>query len=274
MDFDLKGLAASAVAQTTVLATTYVPQVLLALVTLVIGLWAVRVATNMLGKLLGRRGIDPTVGNFLRSLMSWTLKVVLFISVASMVGIKTTSFVAILGAAGLAVGLALQGSLSNFAGGVLILIFRPYKVGDLIEAQGHLGVVKEIQIFTTTLLSPQNQMIIVPNGPMANGVIKNYTGAGMLRVDLNVHIAAGADLAAAKSLLLETLSKDPRVLTNPAPTVAVEALEPGAVKLAVRPYCTPDNYWNVYFDTLEAAKQILEQNNIAAPRRDLHLFNH
>jgi small conductance mechanosensitive channel len=174
----------------------------------------------------------------------------------------------------LAVGLALQGSLSNFAGGVLILIFRPYKVGDLIEAQGHLGVVKEIQIFTTTLLSPQNQMIIVPNGPLANGAIKNYTGAGMLRVDLNVNIAAGADLAAAKGLLLEILRKDTRVLTEPSPVVAVEALEAGAVKLAVRPYCTPDNYWGVYFDTLEAAKRILEENNIAAPRRDVHLFNH
>ena len=274
MDIDLKSFADKAVGKGIDLATEYVPQVFLALVTLVIGLWVIKSTTNLVGRLLRKRSIDPTVAPFLQSLLGWALKAVLFISVASMIGIKTTSFVAILGAAGLAIGLALQGSLSNFAGGVLVLIFRPYKVGDLIEAQGHAGVVKEIQIFTTTLISPQHQLIFIPNGPMANGAIKNYSAGGMLRVDLNVTISPGANVEQAKSLLLEALRADPRVLKSPAPTVAVEALVDAGVKLAVRPYCAPEHYWDVYFDTTETCKRVLETNKIEAPRHDIHLFNH
>lgn len=274
MTLDLKPFAEKAIGKGVDLATEYVPQVLLAIFTLLLGLWIIKATTNLLGRLLGRRRIDPTVAPFLQSLLGWTLKAVLFISVASMVGIKTTSFIAILGAAGLAVGLALQGSLSNFAGGILILIFRPYKVGDLIETQGHTGVVKEIAVFTTTLISPQNQLIFLPNGPVANGPIKNHTAAGLLRVDLNVMIAPGANVAQAKALLLEVLAKDARVLTTPPPLVAVEALLDGGVKLAVRPHCKPEDYWDVYFDVLETCKRVLEENNIAAPRHETHVFNH
>lgn len=271
---DFKHMSEQASGKIIELGTEYVPQVLLAFLTLVIGLWLVNVATNILGRLLNKRGIDSTVAPFLQSLMSWCLKAVLFISVASMVGIKTTSFVAILGAAGLAVGLALQGSLSNFAGGVLILIFRPYKVGDLVEAQGHVGVVKEIQIFTTSLVSPQSQLIIIPNGPMANGSIKNYSSTGILRVDLNVTISPDTNIETTKALLLDALSKDPRVLKSPAPMVAVEELRETGVKLAVRPHCSSAHYWDVYFDSLETCKRVLDANKISAPRNDVHIFKH
>ena len=274
MTVDTEIFVTKALARATDLATEYVPQVLLAIVTLIAGLWIIRIALRVLGGTMARRGIDPTVAPFIQTLLSWGCKALLFISVASMVGIKTTSFVAILGAAGLAVGLALQGSLSNFAGGVLILVLRPYKVGDLIEAQGQLGVVREIHIFTTSLLSPQNQVIFVPNGPMANGVIKNYTVMGLLRVDLSLSIASEADVPRAKSLLLQVLANDPRVATTPAPTVAVESLGGNTVKLVVRPFCKPDVYWDVYFDTLESCKRVLDENKVAAPRNDLHLFNH
>lgn len=252
----------------------YAPKLLLAIITLIIGLWLVAKLVGASRSVMEKRGIDKTLVPFLSSLLSWTLKAVVFISVASIVGIKTTSFVAILGAAGLAVGLALQGSLGNFAGGVLILIFRPYEVGDLIEAQGKLGVVKEIQIFTTTLVSPENKRVIIPNGPMSNGTITNFSAEGLLRVDLTVGVAYESDVARAKELLLDMLKKDDRVLEDPEPVVAVSELADSSVNLAVRPHCHPDHYWDVYFDTLEQSKRVLDDAGISIPfpQRDVHMI--
>jgi small conductance mechanosensitive channel len=191
-----------------------------------------------------------------------------------MVGIATTSFVAVLGAAGLAVGLALQGSLANFAGGVLILIFKPYNVGDLVEAQGHLGVVKEVQIFNTILLTPDNKRVIIPNGAVSNGSIVNYSAEGLLRVDLVIGIAYESDIPKAKEVLSKVMSDHQLVLAEPQSTVAVSELADSSVNLVVRPWCKASDYWQVYFDITEQAKVNLEDNGITIPfpQRDVHLF--
>ncbi|MEM9674473.1 MAG: mechanosensitive ion channel domain-containing protein [Bacteroidota bacterium] len=251
----------------------YTPKLLLAILTLIIGLWIINRITGLLRKSLSKQSHDPSLIKFLMSLLSWTLKLLLFISVAGMVGIATTSFVAVLGAAGLAIGLALQGTLANFAGGALIMIFRPYRVGDLIEAQDHLGVVTDIQIFTTVLSSPENKTIIIPNGAISNGSIVNYTTRGIIRVDLTVGISYGADIDKAKQVLLELLEKDSRVLADPPPFVGVQELGDSSVNLAVRPHCNPADYWDVYFDTLENSKKTLDQNDIEIPfpQMDVHL---
>lgn len=253
----------------------YAPKFVLAIITLIIGLWVIRVLVNLTLKTLEKTKTDKTLIPFVISLISWTFKLLLFISVASMIGIATTSFIAVLGAAGLAVGLALQGSLANFAGGVLILIFKPYGVGDLVEAQGHLGVVKEVQIFNTVLLTPNNKQVIVPNGAMSNGSITNYSAEGELRVDLVIGIAYGSDVSKAKSLLLKMLSEDPRVLNEPAPLVAVSELADSSVNLVVRPWCEFNDYWAVYFETLEKAQALLEKNGISIPfpQRDIYVHN-
>ncbi len=255
------------------LVMTYGPKILLALLTLIIGLWLVKRIVGLVKRGFERRNVDATLAPFLASLVSWTLRAVLFISVASMVGVETTSFVAILGAAGLAVGLALQGSLSNLAGGVLILIFRPYEVGHLVECQGQLGVVQEIQIFTTTLLTPQNRRVVVPNGPVMNGTIVNYTVEGMVRVDMTIGVAYESDIAKAKNLLLDLLKGHELVLEEPAPGVGVKELADSSVNFAVLPYAKPEHYWAVWFDVHEKAKEVLESNGITIPfpQRDVHL---
>ncbi len=198
----------------------------------------------------------------------------LLISVASMIGVATTSFVAILGAAGLAGGLALQGSLANFAGGVLILIFKPYGVGDLIEAQGHLGVVKEVQIFNTILRTPANKRVIIPNGSLSNGSVVNYSAEGTLRVDLTIGISYASDVPRAKEVLVQMKKENPQVLDDQAPMAAVSEHADSSVNLAVRPRCTVADYWEVYFEITEQAKQVLEANGISIPfpQRDVHLY--
>jgi len=188
----------------------------LAIVFLLIGLKIISILVKFAGKGMEKRGTDETLRPFLLNLLSWILKAALVITVIQMLGVATTSFVALLGVAGLAVGFALQGTLANFAGGALILLFKPYKVGDLIESQGHLGVVKEIQIFTTILLNPQNRTIILPNGAVSNGDITNYTREGKLRVDLTVGIAYESDIRKAKQVLLDAAE-----VTIPFPQVDV-----------------------------------------------------
>ncbi len=252
----------------------YVPRLALAIITLIIGLWIINAIIKVFNKGLDKSKADPTLVPFLCSMVSWLLKALLIISVASMIGIATTSFIAVLGAAGLAIGLALQGSLGNFAGGVLILIFKPYVVGDLIEAQGHLGVVKEVQIFNTILLTPQNKRVIVPNGAMSNGSVVNFSAEGTLRVDLTVGIAYQSDVPKAKQVLLDMLKNNPQVLDTPTPLVAVTELGDSSVNLAVRPWCKVADYWDVYFNSTEQAKVVLEANGITIPfpQRDVHIY--
>jgi small conductance mechanosensitive channel len=240
-------------------------QIILAIALLVVGLWTIKKIRKISGKLMKKAKVEISLQSFLSDLLNWGLKALLLIAVLSQLGIATTSFVAILGAAGLAVGLALQGALGNFAGGALILLFKPFKVGDLIEAQGELGVVKEIQIFVTKLVTAQNQLAIIPNGILSNGTLKNHSEEGKLRVDLSIGVAYETDIRQAKTLLVETLKNHPLVLKNPAPEVHVFALGDSAIELAVRPWTAPKNYWKVRFETLEACKVALDEANITIP---------
>ena len=252
------------------------PKIILAIIVLIIGLRLIKFAIKILNKGFDKRDIDPTLRPFISNLLSWGLKVLLFVSVAGMIGIANTSFVAIIGAAGLAIGFALQGTLANFAGGVLILIFKPFKVGDLIEAQGYLGVVEEIEIFVTKILTPDNRLVILPNGALSNGSMKNLTAKGEVRVDLTVGIAYDEDIKAARKLLLEVMEKHNKVLKHPEPMVGVAELADSAINLAVRPWCHPDDYWDVYFEVLEGSKEALDQAGITIPfpQRDVHLYQH
>lgn len=255
------------------LALEYGPKVLIALITLIIGRWLIKKIVNIFSKMLETKVIDPSLRGFLSTLLSGLLNVLLFVSIASSIGIATTSFVAIIGAAGLAVGLALQGTLSNFAGGVLILLFKPYSTGHLIEAQGHLGVVKEIQIFVTILLTPENKTVIIPNGAISNGNITNYTKEGLIRVDLNFGISYDSNIKEARTALMSVMESHDKVLKDPAPFVGVSELADSAVNLAVRPYTNPEHYWDVYFDIMEAGKEALDKAKITIPfpQVDVHL---
>ena len=252
----------------------YAPRLALAIITLLIGLWIIQGISKVLKVSMNKSKVDPTLIPFIRSLVTWILKLLLFISVASMVGIATTSFVAVLGAAGLAIGLALQGSLGNFAGGVLIMIFKPYKVGDLIEAQGLLGVVKEVQIFNTILLSPQSKRVIIPNGAVSNGSIINYTAEGKIRVDLTIGVSYDADIDTVKEVLMNVLTSNELVLQDPAPFVGVLEMADSSVNFVVRPHCKPEHYWDVFFGVNEAMKKALDSHNITIPfpQRDVHLI--
>ena len=197
--------------------------------------------------------------------MSILLKVAVLLAAAEAVGIPTASLAVIFGAAGLAIGLALQGSLSNFAGGVMILLFKPFKTGDLITAQGHTGNVKAINIFVTTLITPDNKTVIIPNGPLSNGDITNFTTDGKIRVDLVVGIGYGEDIKKAREVLLQMMNHHPLVLETPAPSVNVLELADSSVNLAVRPFCKPADYWDVYFGVTEGAKEVLDANSIEIP---------
>lgn len=240
-------------------------KVVAALAILIIGLFIIKMIVRLSRKIMRKRGIDDTLQKFLGDLLGWTLKILLFVIVASQLGIETTSFAAIIGAAGLAIGLALQGSLSNFAGGVLIMIFKPYRIGDLIEAQGVLGVVKEIQIFTTHLNTPGNKLAIVPNGAMSNGNIINYSAEGILRIDHIIGVSYDADIKQTKEVLMKVLTDHPKVLKDPESTVNVAELADSSVNFAVRPWAKAEHYWDVYFDVLENAKIALDAAGIEIP---------
>jgi small conductance mechanosensitive channel len=254
--------------------TLHGPRVVGALVVLVLGLWLISWFTKLVKKGFKKGKVDETLIPFLGSLVNITLKALLLISVASMVGIATSSFLAVLGGAVLAVGLALQGTLSNFAGGVMILLFKPYKLGDLIEAQGYLGAVEEIHIFVTKIRSPQNELIIIPNGAISNGSIKNYTNTSARRVDCTIGISYDSDISKAREVLMEVMSSHPKVLKDPEPIVMVSNLGDSSVDLAVRPHCLPEDYWDVYFHVYEGGKAALDKAGITIPfpQRDVHMF--
>jgi len=241
------------------------PKIIGAILIWIIGSWVIKKILKQTSKLMDKRGYDKSLQKFLMNLLGWTFKIVLVITILGVLGIETTSFAAILASAGLAVGLALQGSLANFAGGVLIMIFKPFKIGDLIEAQGELGVVKEIEIFTTKINSPENKEIIIPNGTLSNGNITNYSTEGQLRVNLTIGIGYDEDIKTAKAVLLKVLTDNPQVLNDPAPTVNVSELADSSVNFAVRPWATTANYWDVYFGTLENCKIALDEAGIEIP---------
>ena len=250
----------------------YSGKLTLALVTLLIGWWLVGKLTNSIGSLLDMRQVDRALGSFIRSLVGIVLKVLLLVSVASMIGVETTSFIAVIGAAGLAIGLALQGSLANFAGGVLIMLFRPFRAGDWIEAQGVSGSVDSIQIFHTTLKTADNKVVIVPNGSLSNGHITNYSREPKRRVDINVGIDYSSDIKKARDVLLE-IAKDPRVHSDPAPVVFVTGLGDSAVNLSMRVWVATPDYWPVTFANTEQTKERMDEAGIGIPfpQRVVHL---
>lgn len=251
----------------------YGPKVILAIVVLIIGLWVIKRITNGLTKMMTKKEVDPSLIPFLRSMAGILLKVMLVISVISMLGVETTSFIAILGAAGLAVGLALSGTLQNFAGGVMILIFKPFKVGDFIEAQGHSGTVSEIQIFNSILKTPDNKTVIIPNGGLSTGSMVNYSTEPTRRVDLSFGIGYTDDIDKAKSILMRLLEEDERVLKDPAPTVDVAALADSSVNFYVRPWVNASDYWGVYLDMQEKVKKAFDAEGVSIPfpQMDVHM---
>jgi len=242
----------------------YGSRVLLALITLAVGWWLINRLTAKLGNLLALRKADLALQGFISSLANIILKVLLVVSVASMIGIQTTSFVAAIGAAGLAIGLALQGSLANFAGGVLILLFRPFKIGDWIEAQGVSGTVDSIQIFHTVLRTGDNKPVIVPNGNLSNGIITNYNRQPTRKVVFDVGVDYEADLQKVREVLL-ALADDPRVLKDPAPVVVVTTLGDSAITMSLRVWVDTPNYWDVLFMFNEQSRDRLKAANIDIP---------
>ncbi len=247
------------------LVMTYTPKLLLAIIVLLIGLWLIKIVVKALKKLMENAGTDISLQKFLSSLVNILLKALLLISVASMIGIATTSFVAILGAAGLAIGLALQGSLANFAGGALILLFKPFKVGDFINAQGHAGTVDEIQVFNTILKTPDNKTIIIPNGPLSNGSIINFTTESQRRVDLTFGINYTNDLQKTRAVFNKIAESDSKILKKPAPEFLVSDLTESAVNFEVRLWCKTNDYWDVFYGTKERVKEAFEKEGITAP---------
>jgi len=241
------------------------PKLIAAILIWIVGSWIVKLLLKGIRKAMQKQSYDESLQKFLFDLLSWGLKILLILVVLSTVGIETTSFAAILAAAGLAVGLALQGSLSNFAGGVLIMIFKPFKVGDLIEAQGEIGGVSEISIFTTKLTGLSNKEIIIPNGILSNGNIVNYTSLGTRRVDLVIGVSYDSDIKQTKSVLMAILQKHKLILKDPAPSVTVLELADSSVNFAVRPWCKSEDYWTVYFEVMEEVKEQLDANGIEIP---------
>ncbi|MBJ2122856.1 mechanosensitive ion channel family protein [Flavobacterium sp. IB48] len=241
----------------------YSPKLISAFLILFVGLYAIRLINRIIRKIMIQRNLDPTLTKFLSDILLWALRILLFVTFISKLGIETSSFVAILGAMGLAVGLSLQGSLSNFAGGMLIIVFKPFKVGDTIEAQGVVATVLEIQIFVTKMLTANNQTVFVPNGSLSNGNIINYSMQGERRADLTFAISYDSDIKKAKEILLDVLNNNPKVLKKPAPEVFVKNLSASSIDFAVRPWAKNANYGAVFSETLENCKIALDQAGIA-----------
>ena len=263
MDMNLDNLVRQSEAWLPVI-LEYSGKVTLALVTLLVGWWLINLLTNRVSALLSMRRVDLTLHRFISNLANIALKVLLLVSVASMIGIETTSFIAAIGAAGLAIGLALQGSLANFAGGVLILLFRPFRIGDWIEAQGLSGTVDSIQIFHTVLRTADNKTVVLPNGALSNGPIINTSRQVTRKIFFDIGVDYGADLQAAREVLLD-LAKDPRVLAEPAPEVVVTTLGDSSITLSMRLWVNNSDYWGVMFMLNEKVRDGLRQAGIDIP---------
>lgn len=254
---------------------TYGGKVLLALIILVIGLWVIKSVGKGFERVMKLKNVDATLQPFLKSLATITLKALLIVSVISLIGIPMTSFVAILGAAGLAIGMALSGTLQNFAGGVILLIFKPFKVGDFIEAQGYMGTVNEIQIFVTILTTPDNKLIYIPNGGLSTGSLTNFSAQTKRRVDITVGIDYSDDIDKAKQIAKEVVVKNEKIDKDPEPLIVVSNLGESSVDILVRVWCDSAEYWNVTFYLNEELKKAFDKNNISIPfpQRTVHLVN-
>ncbi len=258
------------------LVTIYGIKVIAAIAIFVIGRWIAKIVSNLVRRMMRKAKVDETLRKFVGGMVYIALLAFVVLAALSQLGIQTTSFIAVLGAAGLAIGLALQGSLANFAAGFLMIIFKPFRVGDYIEGGGVAGTVEEIQIFTTTLKTPDNKTVIIPNAKLTSDNIVNWTVKGTRRVDMVFGIGYGDDIDKAKSTIKEVLSKDGRILKDPAPQVALVELADSSVNFVVRPWVNAADYWSVHFDTNESVKKAFDANGISIPfpQRDVHVFNH
>lgn len=240
-------------------------KILGALFILFVGLWIIKMILRGLKVVLEKKQLDKSLQSFLMSLVGWGLRVFLFISVAGELGIETTSFAAVIAAAGLAIGMALQGSLSNFAGGTLIMVFKPFRAGDFIDVQGQKGTVKKIEIFTTTLNTTDNKEIIIPNGVLSNGIIINYSSEANRRVDVSIGVSYDADIKKTKEVLTSVVNNHPLILKDPAPAVLLLNLNESSVDYEIRSWVKNQDYWTVYCDVLEKTKEALDQAGIEIP---------
>ncbi len=248
--------------------------VIAALLIFVIGKWVAHILAAVVEKLMVKAKVEQTLASFAKHITYVALLVFVIIAAVGKLGVQTTSFIAVIGAAGLAIGLALQGSLANFAAGVMIILFKPFKVGDFIGAGGTMGAVVEIQIFTTILNTPDNKREIIPNAQITGGNITNYSAVDNRRVDLVFGISYTDNIKNAKETLESVVTADPRVLKDPAPVIAVSELGDSSVNLVCRPWVKPEDYWTVYFDILEKGKLALEEKGITIPfpQRDVHFY--
>jgi len=258
------------------LMTAYGLKVIAAIVIFVIGRWIAKIFRSVVKKVMAKRNVDETIGAFVRNFIYYVLLTFFVLAAINQLGVQTTSFIAIIGAAGLAVGLALQGSLSNFAAGFLLIIFRPFKIGDYIECAGTAGTVEKIQIFTSQLLSPDNKTVIVPNARITSDNIVNYSTQGTRRCDLVFGIGYQDDIDKTKKILQELIAADGRILKDPAPKIAVSALADSSVNFVVRPWVNSTDYWNVYCDLTEQVKKRFDAEGVSIPfpQRDVHVYEH
>ncbi|AXT52801.1 mechanosensitive ion channel family protein [Aquimarina sp. BL5] len=252
----------------------FLPGLISAIIIFFVGIWIINIFSRGLRKFFQKKDYDETLERFLYDLINIGLKILLIVLVVTQLGVQTSSLVAILGAAGLAIGLALQGSLSNFAGGVLILFFKPFKIGDFIEAQGVSGTVKEISIFTTKLNTFGNQLAVIPNGKISNGNIINYSSEDRRRGKIEIGISYDSNIKEAKEIILDLINGQEKVIKDPAPEIYVSELGDSAVTLSLRFWALNEDFWAVHFYTLEEAKKRLESNGISIPfpQSDVHLY--
>lgn len=259
-------------------AISYAPSIISAILSAVLilflGLWLIKMIKKLIDKIFIKRNVDPSIRVFLGSIVNWILKILLFIVVVSQLGVQTSTFIAVIGAAGLAIGLSLQGSLSNFAGGVLILLFKPFKAGDYISSStGVSGTVKVIDIFNTRLITPQNQLIVIPNGELSNSNITNYTELQTRRTWFDIGISYNADLRKTKTLLLEVIRNNEFAYSEPAPDVVVTNLGDSAVNLSIRVTTSNENFWAMQEQLIIDCKDALDKEGIEIPypQQDVHL---
>ena len=251
-------------------------KILAAILVFLVGNWVAKWIRSLIRRLMEKRGLEATVTGFVANLSYYAIITFVVIAALGQLGVRTASFIAVLGAAGLAVGLALQGSLSNFASGVLLVIFRPFKVGDFVEAGGTKGIVDAIEIFSTMLKSPDNKKIIVPNSNILSGNIVNYSAFPIRRVDLVFGIGYDDDIDQAKQIIREVLKEDSRILKEPEPTISLFELADSSVNFAVRPWVNGSDYWNVLCDTTETIKKRFDAVGISIPypQQDVHVYEH
>jgi len=258
------------------LVTVYGLKLIAALAIFIIGRWLAKMVKNLVEKIMTKKSVEPTIISFTCNLIYTTIVVFVVIAAISKLGVQTTSFVAVLGDAGLAIGLALQGSLANFAAGFLLIIFRPFKAGDLVEAAGMTGTVSEISIFTTIMKTPDNKVIIIPNSAVMGSTITNYSAMPTRRVDLGIGVGYDDDLKKVRQVLDDLISRDNRILKDRAPMIAVAELADSSVNFTVRLWVKTADYWGVYFDTTEAVKLRFDEEGISIPypQQDVHMYQH